>query len=164
MVGNGATDWDFDSMPTFPDTVFNFNLIPRRVLDTWNTNGCHLYFDDVYPATMPLKCKETWAQMENATKNLNWYDLYRPNIASALKTQDESRIGHAIVDGKIKTYKRGFTMKEYTPFLKRHMLMHQEDSMILGDFLTDYMNRADVRTAFHIPSSAPAWEMCSNKL
>jgi serine carboxypeptidase-like clade 1 len=28
MVGNGATDWDFDVSPSFPTTVFNFNLIP----------------------------------------------------------------------------------------------------------------------------------------
>jgi hypothetical protein len=32
MVGNGATDWDFDSNPSFPDTVRNFNMIPK---DLW---------------------------------------------------------------------------------------------------------------------------------
>ena len=32
MVGNGATDWDFDSNPSLPDTVRNFNMIPK---DLW---------------------------------------------------------------------------------------------------------------------------------
>jgi len=31
MVGNGATDWDFDSNPSFPDTVRNFNMIPKTL-------------------------------------------------------------------------------------------------------------------------------------
>jgi len=30
MVGNGATNWDFDVSPSFTETVYNFNLIPKR--------------------------------------------------------------------------------------------------------------------------------------
>jgi len=33
--------------------------------------------------------------------------------------------------------------------------------IILGDYLTDYMNKAETRTAFNIPTSVQAWEMCS---
>ena len=29
MVGNGATNWDFDVSPSFPKTIYNFNLIPK---------------------------------------------------------------------------------------------------------------------------------------
>jgi carboxypeptidase C (cathepsin A) len=28
LVGNGATDWDIDINPAYPEVVFNFNLIP----------------------------------------------------------------------------------------------------------------------------------------
>lgn len=30
--------------------------------------------------------------------------------------------------------------------------------------LSDYLSDPDVRTALHIPESAPGWEMCSNKV
>lgn len=40
MVGNGATDWDYDSDPSFPETVYNFNLVPKSVIDSWEKNGC----------------------------------------------------------------------------------------------------------------------------
>lgn len=30
--------------------------------------------------------------------------------------------------------------------------------------MTSYMNRQDVREAFHIPTDAQAWEMCSSSL
>ena len=35
MVGNGATDWDFDVSPSFPSIVYNFNLIPKKLYDEY---------------------------------------------------------------------------------------------------------------------------------
>jgi hypothetical protein len=28
IVANGATDWEVDVSPSFPEVVFNFNIIP----------------------------------------------------------------------------------------------------------------------------------------
>jgi len=47
-------------------------------------------------------------------------------------------------------------MAEYTPWLKDYI----KNDRLMADFLTDYVNRADVRTALHIPAEAPAWTMC----
>jgi len=68
-----------------------------------------------------------------------------------------------MIDGKLKTYKRGYTMSEYTPWLK-NLKQSQAEEVILGDYLSDYMNRKDVRDAFHVPNDAPGWEMCSSRL
>lgn len=35
MVGNGCTNWDVDTSPSLPETLFNFQIIPRRILDTY---------------------------------------------------------------------------------------------------------------------------------
>lgn len=40
IVGNGATNWDYDVQPSFPATAYYFNLIPKYLLDTYNENGC----------------------------------------------------------------------------------------------------------------------------
>jgi len=67
-----------------------------------------------------------------------------------------------MIDGKLQTYKKGYTMSEYTPWVKH--LKQSSEEVILGDYLSDYMNRQDVREAFHVPSDAPGWEMCSSRL
>ena len=35
IVGNGATDFTVDVSPSFPSTVYNFNLIPKNLYDTF---------------------------------------------------------------------------------------------------------------------------------
>jgi hypothetical protein len=51
------------------------------------------------------------------------------------------------------------TMADYTPWLSHVTAPH-----VLGDSITDYVNRADVRTAMNIPASVQAWESCSADL
>lgn len=50
---------------------------------------------------------------------LNFYDLYRQTYdTSALELKQESRIGEVEINGEKKEYIRGYTQKEYTPWLK----------------------------------------------
>jgi len=53
MVGNGATDWNFDVTPSFPETAHGFNLISKKLLDQFNENGCKYYFNDFKPHDGP---------------------------------------------------------------------------------------------------------------
>ena len=120
MVGNGLADWDVDSLPSFPRTVYNFNTIPLRLLEAFETNDCHVYLDDIYPASKSPICVATWAEIQMLTGELNWYDLYRKNngpLLGAAKTS-ESRLTSVVIDGVKKTYKRGMTQQEYTPWAK----------------------------------------------
>jgi len=48
MVGNGCTNWDVDTSPSLPETLFNFQIIPRRILDTYQENNCLFYGDATY--------------------------------------------------------------------------------------------------------------------
>jgi hypothetical protein len=165
MVGNGATDWDFDSMPSFPETVWQFNMISPTLFNSYRENNCQVYFNGVYDDVLPpmsLKCQRLWLQMQNATKNTNWYDLYRQTYDGPI-LKGESRVGTTIIDGEERTYKRGMTMSEYTPWAK-HVVNDDANDIILGDYVTDYMNRQDVREALHIPTTVHTWEMCSNEL
>jgi len=70
-------------------------------------------------------------------------------------------MGKVVIDGKEKTFKRGYTRSEYTPWVK-HLKLGNEP--ILGDYFTSYMNREDVRKAFNIPSDVQGWEQCSSTL
>lgn len=46
MVGNGATNWKYDVWPSFQDTVYNFNMIPKDWLDTFKANNCYFSFNN----------------------------------------------------------------------------------------------------------------------
>jgi len=62
MVGNGATNWDFDVSPSFPQTVYNFNIIPKSMYDTFVDNKCFYSFNDVaLPEHNSALCNTTWA-------------------------------------------------------------------------------------------------------
>ena len=168
MVGNGATNWSVDVEPSFPATVRYFNIIPPKMFDDFEANNCHYYF---YPGfsteRQTPKCDILWEKINNLAADLNWYDLYRKVYPSSLLDSSKAlkasnRVGQSMIDGKLKTYKKGYTMSEYTPWVKH--LKSSSEEVILGDYLSDYMNRQDVRDTFHVPSDAPGWEMCSSRL
>ena len=102
-------------------------------------------------------------RMMDLSGSLNWYDLYRKNYDLPAPTPNADRMGETIIAGEKRTYKRGMTMAEYTPFAT-HLIDSPAAQVVNGDFLTDYMNREDVREAFNIPSTTQTWEQCSSTL
>jgi hypothetical protein len=140
--------------------VYNFNLIPRNLYDTFINNNCFFSFNDVLDESGDsLLCNATWAKINNLTGNLNWYDLYRPVYPDTLLAAKEE-YGQAEINGMIQTYKRGYRIEDYTPWMKKVSLK----SPLLGDYLSDYFNTKDVREAFNIPPHIGVWESCSSKL
>jgi len=77
LVGNGATNWEFDSTPSYTETVYGFNLIPKKHLDFMKENGCVFYLNDFKPHKGPKECEPVWDDIMKLTGDLNWYDLYR---------------------------------------------------------------------------------------
>ncbi len=60
-----------------------------------------------------------------------------------------------MIDGELKKYKRGMSMEENTPWAKH--VKHPLGVPLLGAYVGDYMNRADVRSALNIPPSVQGW-------
>jgi len=80
-------------------------------------------------------------------------------LKNGLEGPEIDRYEEVEVGGEIKRYKKGYTIDEYTPWMKKIGLK----SPILGNFASTYINRADVRKAMHIGDQAPAWEMCKDQ-
>ena len=65
--------------------------------------------------------------------------------------------------GETKTYRRGISYAQYTPWLKENPFYSKQSlEQTFGDPMTDYLNRADVRAALHIPIDVQAWEGCTD--
>lgn len=104
MVGNGATNWNFDVEPSFPQTVRWFNIIPPSLLEDFQLNECEYYFYPQFKDTHnSLKCDTLWAEINFLTKDLNWYDLYRPvydnGILQKQAALKANRYGEVEIDG-----------------------------------------------------------------
>ena len=68
---------------------------------------------------MDPDCEPLTGKIQALVGDLNWYDLYRPLLNFKTTSSLEDRIGETIVDGEVKTFKRGMTMQEYTPWKRQ---------------------------------------------
>jgi hypothetical protein len=145
-----------------------------------------MYFNGVLPdncSTPGTPCYVAWNKLLALTTEagVNWYDLYRrdygplsstPVLESEKAPHDpndhtvtrplrgEERMAYTFVDGERKDYKVGYTMNEYTPWLKPILGDSGENS--LSNYLSHYMNSQEVRTALHIPSTLGGWTGCND--
>lgn len=55
-------------------------------------------------------------------------------------------------------------MAEYTPWVKKSPLANQNvvNNHVLGAYVSDYANDANLRKWLHIPDYVQAWSMCSD--
>lgn len=84
IVGNGATDWNYDVSPSFPEVAKYFNLIPESIFFNLTDYGCELFFNGTMKHDQEMgngtECDYIWGQINSLTEKLNWYDLYRKNF------------------------------------------------------------------------------------
>jgi carboxypeptidase C (cathepsin A) len=63
IVGNGATDWQYDVSPSFPEVVYNFQMVPKSMWETYHSSNCIKYFNDfrpMEPAENMTLCNDTF--------------------------------------------------------------------------------------------------------
>jgi hypothetical protein len=170
MVGNGATDWDFDVSPSFPSIAYNFNLVPKSLYDEYTSLECVVYFNDFKPRSGKniTRCSELWNETKagdsgsfnDLTKDLNWYDLYRPKYGEGLTA--EERTVTTMVNGVEMTYKKGRTFRESSPFLKALLgeAKPGEKEYTMDMDASAYFNDAAVKTAMHLDTFNGTWSQC----
>jgi len=148
MVGNGVTDFNLDVFPSYPQTLAGFQIIKQQMLDDYEKLNCFYTFNDAIPYNNTPECDAAWEAINALAEGLNWYDLFR-HVYNGPLLRDENRLGEAIVGGEVKQYKRGYTIQEYTPWMKDTGFTIS--SPLLGDAVTDYINDNQTRAALHIP-------------
>jgi len=125
IVGNGATDWKYDVFPSFPDVVYQFNIIPHSLWKAYNDMNCVYFFNSTMaPAANETACNDKFDIIMGLTDKLNWYDLFRHKYgdlssSASDKTYDvwgreleDYMYGKTELNGKEYTYKRGYTFAD----------------------------------------------------
>lgn len=77
IVGNGFYDNRLDSESSMFEFFYMHNVISRDTYFKWRDNGCYRSEEGVYPNTDTKECNDAWDEMEEITKGINWYDIYR---------------------------------------------------------------------------------------
>ena len=134
LVGNGVADWNVDVMSARPDFYWSHTIYSYDTRDIWEEYNCTgLTYED-HP-----KCNEAHNTMDKLMEDVNLYDIYRDCV-----------------------HQHSFGSKaKYTNWLGGNLKV---SIPCVDDYgLTDYMNREDVREAFHISNSITYdWEVCTN--
>lgn len=79
MVGNGVTDFNIDVWSAYIPTLYNFQMIPKSLYETYVNNSCFFSFRGVLKEQNTKICVDTFKEIRNMTDRwVNWYDLYRP--------------------------------------------------------------------------------------
>eukprot|EP00343_Euplotes_focardii_P006726 CAMPEP_0205821030 /NCGR_PEP_ID=MMETSP0206-20130828/4631_1 /ASSEMBLY_ACC=CAM_ASM_000279 /TAXON_ID=36767 /ORGANISM="Euplotes focardii, Strain TN1" /LENGTH=452 /DNA_ID=CAMNT_0053116205 /DNA_START=42 /DNA_END=1400 /DNA_ORIENTATION=+ len=154
-VGNGATDWKYDTTPSWLPMAYNHQLMDTELHNTFVDNGCEWYFRDVLPGSDSKVCLDALQQFNKLTSRINWYDIYRDVFDGGLSKQS---IGETVIKGEKRQYKRGYKLTDYAPWLKT---FYGDNAPVLGDFVSDYLNRGDVRDALHIRDEIHTYEACA---
>jgi hypothetical protein len=153
-----------DINPAYPEVAFNFNLIPQSLQLSYKDKKCSDSFRGVldYEHVQTPECDVIINEIMDLTvgAGLNWYDLFRKNYPDSLILADANREGKVMINGEEKTYRRGRTLREYTPWLNKKIL-ESDNHPLLGDGISTYVNSPATRAALHVPDSAPGWNQCT---
>lgn len=129
MVGNGCTDWHYDTTPAFIEMAYWHGLYDQDLYQSITDNNCEPEFTRFSTEISPV-CLKNYENFSKVTTGagINVYDVYGICYpAPTEKTQNDSfeiyeskEVGITKIGNEIKTYKRQMSAKDYTPWLFRN--------------------------------------------
>lgn len=158
MVGNGVTNWKYDTSPAYLKMGFWHSLIDQKTYNAMTEQKCdfsQLSFD----ITPSKACMDLFDKFNKGVEKVNIYNIF--GYCYGLKEGDEgyaaaNELGIYTVGGQIKTYKKGLTAKDYTPWawhgdLRAASGLKETPPCVNGQFIIKFLNDPAVRQALHIP-------------
>lgn len=151
IVGNGVTNWTFDTLPAMVDTFYWHSLIDQDRYDRSKELGCN-WAGVEFGKDLSDECSDMLDYVSKTTARINPYDIF--GTCWGVPSSDGSHEKHytrqdralTAVGGKLKTHKRVFTPRDYTPWFYRQFpnqgLGDDEDiDCTFGAPIHDYLNR-----------------------
>jgi hypothetical protein len=166
MVGNGCTNWKYDTEPAYMEMAYYHSLYSG---DTWQAiqdNNCldEYYNDQWKDEPMSTTCQDLYWVFGNATDKVNVYNIEGPCWGAG--QNKSSKYGFTKVNNKFMPYKKYSSSAEYTPWTKQALKeaeLGEVPPCVFGQELIDYFNTAAVKTALHInPDHDLPWDLCAS--
>lgn len=167
MVGNGVTNWTYDTQPA----TFNFSywhaLMGQEMWDELNELQCD--FSGInFGRVPPRACLDLYTKFNNNTSKINMYKIFDPYMKAPTMTKKKSAetliAGNQLleVSDLEEEVVRGFSQRHYTPWMVSPLHKDSEAYFSALKSPASYLNNAAVRTALHIPDGHQAYEECNS--
>jgi cathepsin A (carboxypeptidase C) len=158
-VGNGVTNWTYDTTPAYVNMAYWHSLIDQELHDKIEAASCD--FGGPYGTNITDECMGYLDEFNNLTAEVNVYDIFGTCWGVGPYPQMYETKSH-----------HGYTANDYTPWLKRGQPKFSETTgepilkelppCTWGSGLLDWMNLAETREALHIPDKVQAWDLCQS--
>lgn len=167
MVGNGVTNWKYDTFPAFIEMSYWHGLLDDETYASIAANNCDFSFFEFDNDNLSDACKAIVNRFGDLTQDINVYDVFGKcyKSASLFEQYGQSEFGLLKSDSGLTAYKRFFTAQDYTPWVKRHKKAFDKNLKDLppciwaAPFIA-YLNLDKTRAALHIDPSAQKWDVC----
>jgi carboxypeptidase C (cathepsin A) len=152
MVGNGVTNWTYDTMPATLTMGYYHALYNDELHDKMEADKCDyawIEFNDNQTAA----CMGYLDEFNTLIEHVDIYNIFKPVYPGDLLTTT-SRNKLTL---KAKQEKKPLTKADYTPWA----FHGKQTTQRLRD-PNAFLNRTDVRTALHINETIQEWTGCKN--
>jgi len=163
MVGNGVTNWTYDTMPATLSMAYHHALYNDELYDKMQKDKCDysLIEFNQFPSDDCMGYLDTF---DNLTESIDIYNIFKPVYPGALLKKPTNQFSLHTVASKLRVVNghpvvsKVATQNDYTPWARR------KSPLKFGVGPPDYFNDQTVKDALHIPASVQAWGECSNAI
>mmetsp|Transcript_23466 Transcript_23466/g.36150 ORF Transcript_23466/g.36150 Transcript_23466/m.36150 type:complete len:132 (+) Transcript_23466:595-990(+) len=122
MVGNGVTNWKYDLYPSLVEMAYWQSLIDPGTYHKMKKLDCD-YSGAYFSKWDSAECLMLFYGFYQDLKHVNLYNLHgkcwgnggKDDAAQALFQAGD--MGIKSIDGQLKTYRKAYTLHDYTPWL-----------------------------------------------
>lgn len=166
MVGNGVTNWTYDTQPATFNMTYWHALMGQEMWDDLNDNQCDFSLMNFGKLPGP-KCLALYERFQNITAKINMYKIFDPYMVAPTLTRTKQVKSYTsgdqlfeITDDVEEEY-RGFSHRHYTPWMVGPFKESKSYySALRGP--AEFLNNATVRTALHIPDGHQTYMECND--
>ena len=157
MVGNGCTNWEYDTDVAYHEMSYWHSLYPGSVWKQMLDLQCN-FSGGEWGDPLPEGCQQLSDIFWAAVGEVNIYNIEGTCWKPA---PGESKKGLRYRDGQLKTYNKWATAADLTPWrFKNIKNVGEVPPCVYGQPIIDYFGLPEVREALHIPSSYKEWDLC----
>lgn len=119
-VGNGVTDWKYDTFPAFIEMAYWHGLYDDDLYNSIKENQCDFSYFEFNSQNLSDACMAIVNRFHSLVQDLNVYDVFgkcwKNQTTSVFRLHDSHQFLQA--DDGLSTYKTFMTAEEYTPWVK----------------------------------------------
>lgn len=175
MVGNGVTNWTFDTANATMDVAYYRMLVPQTLKDQIKEKQCNFSGVGMSDfAYLSEECEPLLDQMYNAFDGIDIYNIYGKcwywngtNTTNFTTTDVRNQLygQYKSKNGKVHEYQKFWSAQEYTPWVKPFVGASNDYGIpgcIYALPAAEHLNNETVRAALNIETDQP-WRMCANR-